>query len=238
MTQKYSPFQCDLAARNVLVTQDLNLKITDFGLSERDYQFISGSTAVKGPDTARQPIAWLAYEILKNKEKIYASDVWAFGVYMWEVFQFGSGHPYRHLWERGAIEFFQLVKYLEDGNRLAMPEFCPDEVFEVMKKCWNLDPDQRPSFEELKDTLEKLASKIHRHEIYLDVESRRESESSSVRYSTAIISTPISPVTVETRAPYVEVEEDINQFKFPSVQSNLEHLEVIVEKSELNEKQA
>ena len=227
------PFQCDLAARNVLVTQDLNLKITDFGLSERDYQFISGSTAVKGPDTARQPIAWLAYEILKNKEKIYASDVWAFGVYMWEVFQFGSGHPYRHLWERGAIEFFQLVKYLEDGNRLAMPEFCPDEVFEVMKKCWNLDPDQRPSFEELKDTLEKLASKIHRHEIYLDVESRRESESSSVRYSTAIISTPISPVTVETRAPYVEVEEDdINQFKFPSVQSNLEHLEVIEEMSE------
>ena len=74
------------------MTHDLQFKITDFGLSERDYFDLTIAPAKS--NCTLQPICWLAYEVLQSKAKVYESDVWSFGVYMWEVFEFGCGKPY------------------------------------------------------------------------------------------------------------------------------------------------
>ena len=171
-------FQCDLAARNVLVTHDLQVKIADFGLSERDY---SDPTIAPAKSSAKfQPICWLAYEVhlylsfhirnlylkhfqvLLSKAKEYESDVWSFGVFMWEVFEFGCGQPFVFLKdERGSIPCVRLIEYFEEGHRLPMPELCPSAIFDLMLQCWELEPSARPSFKALKKHLEILARKTH-----------------------------------------------------------------------------
>ena len=79
---------------------------------------------------------------------------------MWEVFKFGHGSPYRYLrndpdWKYGSN--ILLSKHLENGHRLAMPELCPDLVFDLMTQCWHLEPHQRPTFKELEILWERLS---------------------------------------------------------------------------------
>ena len=153
-------FQCDLAARNVLVTHDLQFKITDFGLSERDYFDLTIAPAKS--NATLQPICWLAYEVLQSKGKVYESDVWSFGVYMWEVFEFGCGKPYVFLKdEKGRITSNKLVEYFEEGHRLPMPELCPGAIHDLMQQCWELEPSERPAFWLLKKQLEALSGSVH-----------------------------------------------------------------------------
>ena len=87
------------------MTHDLQFKITDFGLSERDYFDLTIAPAKS--NCTLQPICWLAYEVLQSKAKVYESDVWSFGVYMWEVFEFGCGKPYVFL-KVGAFDLCDL----------------------------------------------------------------------------------------------------------------------------------
>ncbi|XP_029207243.2 uncharacterized protein LOC114970916 isoform X1 [Acropora millepora] len=128
----------DLAARNILVGDDKVLKISDFGLS-REGIYVKRSTG-------RIPLRWLSIEA--TRERIYstASDVWAFGIVLWEICTLG-GFPYPTINDRDLLEF------LLDGNRMDKPENCTEEIYEIMLACWSSDFEERPSFQSLSKQL-------------------------------------------------------------------------------------
>ncbi|MEE6500827.1 hypothetical protein FKM82_003945 [Ascaphus truei] len=128
----------DLAARNCVIDESLQVKITDNALSRdlfpMDYHCLG--------DNENRPVRWMALESLVNKEFSSAGDVWAFGVTLWELMTLGQT-PYVD------IDPFEMAAYLKDGYRIAQPINCPDELFAVMACCWALDPEERPKFQQL-----------------------------------------------------------------------------------------
>lgn len=143
---------CDLAARNVLVQSPRQVKITDFGLakmldhSQQQYQFKGG----------RMPIKWLAIECIRNRVFSSKSDVWSYGVTLWEMFTFGE-KPFPD------IKAFNILEHLEKGQRLNQPLICSIDVYTILIQCWLVDPDARPSFTELRKTFEMMSSNPHRY---------------------------------------------------------------------------
>ncbi|XP_035702625.1 uncharacterized protein LOC110853096 [Folsomia candida] len=133
----------DLAARNCLLDGKLSIKITDFGLSRKLYDY--GNYVKKGK--ALLPWRWMSLESLKLFQFSVKSDVWSYGVTMWEIFSFG-GLPYPTLtWN----DYF--IESLTAGLRLSPPTNCPDELVALMQSCWLSDPDQRPDFSQLANTI-------------------------------------------------------------------------------------
>ncbi|CAL1279579.1 unnamed protein product [Larinioides sclopetarius] len=124
----------DIATRNCVVDDWLQVRLTDNALA-RD--LFPGDYHCLG-DNENRPIKWLAIESLLKKEFSYASDVWAFGVTMWELITLGQ-QPYIE------IDPFEMHLYLRDGYRLDQPKNCPDDLFEVMSCCWSTMPEDRPS---------------------------------------------------------------------------------------------
>lgn len=125
----------DLAARNILLSSIHQAKISDFGLSRAlcnsDYYTSAGG--------AKWPVKWYAPESLNYGTFSHASDVWSFGVTLWEMFSFGLP-PY------GDMPGAEAQKLLDSGVRLLQPENCPDNVFDIMSSCWNYKPRDRPTF--------------------------------------------------------------------------------------------
>ena len=140
----------DLATRNCLVGENLNIKIADFGMScglySLDYYRISGR--------AMLPIRWMANECFYGKfsEK---TDVWAFGVTMWEVFTFSREQPYHNMSDQEVID--DAFKG-PDRLLLSRPEACPVEVYEVMKRCWIDNVEERIRFRQAHTSLEALGT--------------------------------------------------------------------------------
>lgn len=136
----------DLAARNVLVQTPNCIKITDFGLAklldinEEQYKAAGG----------KMPLKWLALECIQHRIFTHKSDVWAFGITIWEVLTYG-GRPYENIPARNVPEL------LEKGERLPQPAICTIDVYMIMIKCWMLDAESRPSFKELSDDFAKMS---------------------------------------------------------------------------------
>uniref|UniRef100_A0A914DQZ0 Protein kinase domain-containing protein n=1 Tax=Acrobeloides nanus TaxID=290746 RepID=A0A914DQZ0_9BILA len=126
----------DVAARNVLVNQGNVCKIGDFGLCRLTDNLLY--TARGG----RLPLRWMAPESLKSFEYSFKSDVWSYGIVLYELFSLGEV-PY------STIENRHLLDFLESGERLSKPIYCPEEIYQVMLKCWRLQPEERPSFREI-----------------------------------------------------------------------------------------
>ncbi|KAH9491816.1 Tyrosine-protein kinase htk16 [Bulinus truncatus] len=126
----------DLAARNILLSSLQRVKISDFGLSRAMGTDKEYYKATKG---GRWPIKWYAPESVNFGHFSHASDVWSYGVTLWEMFSFG-GAPFEDM---TGVE---VIKFIEDGNRLNRPEKCPPVVYEVMLKCWSAKPADRPTF--------------------------------------------------------------------------------------------
>ncbi|XP_077963737.1 tyrosine-protein kinase RYK isoform X2 [Gasterosteus aculeatus] len=128
----------DLAARNCVIDDNMQVKITDNALARdlfpMDYHCLG--------DNENRPVRWMALESLLNNDFSSASDVWAFGVSLWELMTLGQT-PYVD------IDPFEMSAYLKDGYRIAQPINCPDELFAVMACCWALDPEERPKFQQL-----------------------------------------------------------------------------------------
>lgn len=135
----------DLAARNVLVGEDKVCKVADFGFA-RD---VESSHIYERKSEGRLPIRWMAPESLFDNVFSVKTDVWSFGILMWEIVTLGST-PYPGM---AANEVMQKVR---EGHRLDKPDHCKREMYNIMYYCWDRDPDQRPSFSELAQILEQL----------------------------------------------------------------------------------
>lgn len=136
----------DLAARNVLVQTPNCVKITDFGLAklldinEDEYKAAGG----------KMPIKWLALECIQHRIFTHKSDVWAFGVTIWEILSYGA-RPYENISARKVPEL------IENGLKLPQPNICTLDIYCIMVSCWMLDADSRPSFKQLADTFADMA---------------------------------------------------------------------------------
>uniref|UniRef100_A0A8C4Y7D2 Fibroblast growth factor receptor 3 n=1 Tax=Gopherus evgoodei TaxID=1825980 RepID=A0A8C4Y7D2_9SAUR len=135
----------DLAARNVLVTEDNVMKIANFGLT-RDVGDVS---CYKKTTSGRLPVKWIALEALFDGVYTHQSDVWSFGVLLWEIFTFG-GSPYQ------GIQSKELFKFLKEGNRLDKPANCTHDLYMIMKECWHVVPSERPTFTQLVEDLDRV----------------------------------------------------------------------------------
>lgn len=140
----------DLAARNILVFSKNKVKISDFGLSRalgvgKDYYQTNFNVNLK------LPIAWCAPECISYLKFTSSSDVWAFGVTLWEMFSYGF-QPW------AALTGHQILEAIDEPNfqRLEQPDCCPKDYFSVMEQCWQHEPGKRPKFSELIQLLPDL----------------------------------------------------------------------------------
>ncbi|KAI4810634.1 hypothetical protein KUCAC02_013572 [Chaenocephalus aceratus] len=134
----------DIAARNVLVSTADCVKLGDFGLS----RYMEDSSYYKA-SKGKLPIKWMAPESINFRRFTTASDVWMFGVCMWEILMFGI-KPFQ------GVKNNDVIGRIENGERLAMPPQCPPTLYSLMTKCWSYDPSKRPRFTELKTQLRYL----------------------------------------------------------------------------------
>uniref|UniRef100_A0A2I2ZEL9 receptor protein-tyrosine kinase n=1 Tax=Gorilla gorilla gorilla TaxID=9595 RepID=A0A2I2ZEL9_GORGO len=154
----------DLAAQNCMLAEDMTVCVADFGLSWKIY---SGGCASK------LPIKWLALESLADNLYTVHSDVWAFGVTMWEIMTRGQT-PY------AGIENTEIYNYLIGGNRLKqLPEPSDDVLYDLMYQCWSADPKQRPSFTCLRMELENILGQLSvlsasQDPVYINIERAEE----------------------------------------------------------------
>eukprot|EP00794_Sanderia_malayensis_P007957 gene7957-8815_t len=129
----------DLAARNVLVVSENFVKISDFGMSRA---MGAGNEYYRAERAGKWPLKWYAPECIFYFKFTSKSDVWSYGVTMWEALNYGA-KPYPG--KKGQ----QLIEDLERGYRLPKPENAPREIHDLMKKCWEWQPEKRPSFQYL-----------------------------------------------------------------------------------------
>ncbi|XP_073712064.1 platelet-derived growth factor receptor alpha [Misgurnus anguillicaudatus] len=136
----------DLAARNVLLSQGKIVKICDFGLARdimHDNNYVSkGSTFL--------PVKWMAPESIFDNLYTTLSDVWSYGILLWEIFSLG-GTPYP-----GMVVDSSFYNKIKSGYRMTKPEQASNNVYELMMKCWNSEPEKRPSFHNLSETVASL----------------------------------------------------------------------------------
>ncbi|XP_011794444.1 PREDICTED: macrophage-stimulating protein receptor isoform X3 [Colobus angolensis palliatus] len=141
----------DLAARNCMLDESFTVKVADFGLARDilDKEYYS----VRQHRHARLPVKWMALESLQTYRFTTKSDVWSFGVLLWELLTRGAP-PYPH------IDPFDLTHFLAQGRRLPQPEYCPDSLYQVMRQCWEADPAARPAFGVLVGEVEQIVSAL------------------------------------------------------------------------------
>lgn len=135
----------DLAARNILITDDHRCKVADFGFA-RD---VITSKVYERKSEGKLPIRWMAIESLYDNIFSVKSDIWSFGILMWEIVTLGST-PYP------GIAAADVMRKVRDGYRLEKPEHCRRELYNIMYYCWAEDFNERPSFSELVQLLDKL----------------------------------------------------------------------------------
>ncbi|KAM3929291.1 focal adhesion kinase 1 isoform 4-T4 [Leptodactylus fuscus] len=153
----------DIAARNVLVSTCDCVKLGDFGLS----RYMEDSTYYKA-SKGKLPIKWMAPESINFRRFTSASDVWMFGVCMWEILMYGV-KPFQ------GVKNNDVIGRIENGERLPMPPNCPPTLYSLMTKCWAYDPSRRPRFTELKAQLSTILEeeKLQQEE-RMRMESRRQ----------------------------------------------------------------
>ncbi|XP_053386447.1 BDNF/NT-3 growth factors receptor-like isoform X4 [Mercenaria mercenaria] len=141
----------DLATRNCLVGEGFVVKISDFGMSRDiytcDYYRIGGSRML--------PVRWMSPEAVKWGRFTTDSDIWAFGVVLWEIFSYGRQPYYGHTNE-------EVIKFLDEGILLQRPEECPSIVYHVMLQCWKLDPKERLAFHRIHKYLTEYSKQLQR----------------------------------------------------------------------------
>ncbi|XP_013927531.1 PREDICTED: macrophage-stimulating protein receptor-like [Thamnophis sirtalis] len=139
----------DLAARNCMLDETYTVKVADFGLA-RDI-FDKEYYSIRQHRRAKLPVKWMALESLKTQKFTTKSDVWSFGVLMWELMTRGAS-PYPE------VDPYDITCYLLQGRRLPQPEYCPDYLYTIMLNCWTPNPEERPTFSSLIKEVEHIVA--------------------------------------------------------------------------------
>ncbi|XP_063057191.1 megakaryocyte-associated tyrosine-protein kinase [Engraulis encrasicolus] len=129
----------DLAARNVLLSEDTVAKVSDFGLTKGDSADL---------DHAKLPVKWTAPEVLRKEKFSTRSDVWSYGIFLWEMFSFGR-QPYP------KMTLKEVRERVQQGYRMEAPEECPQALYLLMRSCWQDEPGKRPPFHKIRDKLQR-----------------------------------------------------------------------------------
>ncbi|XP_004711013.1 muscle, skeletal receptor tyrosine-protein kinase isoform X5 [Echinops telfairi] len=138
----------DLATRNCLVAESMVVKIADFGLSRNIYS----ADYYKANENDAIPIRWMPPESIFYNRYTTESDVWAYGVVLWEIFSYGL-QPYY------GMAHEEVIYYVRDGHILACPERCPRDLYNLMRLCWSPLPADRPSFPSIHRILERMCQR-------------------------------------------------------------------------------
>lgn len=139
----------DLAARNCMLDNNLHVRLADFGLSRDIYE----TEYYKSEKNTELPVKWMAPESLEKSVYNMKTDVWAFGVTMWELMTRGV-FPY------SEINNWDIMSYLTAGNRLLRPDCCPEILYGIMLRSWSFSPNKRPTFSILVGKIQDLISTL------------------------------------------------------------------------------
>ncbi|KAL1426126.1 hypothetical protein MTO96_018507 [Rhipicephalus appendiculatus] len=142
----------DLAARNCMLSEDFIVRVADFGLSRDVYEkdYYSGDNK-----KTKLPVKWMAPESLEKGIYNHKTDVWSYGVLLWELMTRGVT-PYPE------VDNWDIVNFLKQGRRMQQPSYCPDELYDIMLQCWQDDPKRRPSFAHLVTDVSNVITSLER----------------------------------------------------------------------------
>lgn len=160
--EKLNYIHRDLAARNCLVSNSDKIqrvvKLADFGLARDVYK---KNYYKKLNNDSCMPLRWMAPECLSEQKFTTKSDVWSFGIVLWEVMNYCLSDPY------DKVPHYMMSEHLRAGNRLEKPQYCPNEVYALMKECWKLDVKERPTFHDCKSSLVYIRDKLGKNSFYI-----------------------------------------------------------------------
>lgn len=168
----------DLAARNVLLADDGVVKVADFGMARKMYYDVNYEKKGQG----LLPVKWMAIESLTDHIFSSQSDVWSYGVLLWELFSLGK-LPYP-----GRNAKFELIKVLQNGYRMEKPDNAPNFFGQIMADCWKLEPNERPTFVQLQQMIGDYMEPLTAAD-YLDVNVPRQCCNEEINRSTSQMST-------------------------------------------------
>ncbi|RXN03813.1 macrophage-stimulating receptor-like isoform X1 [Labeo rohita] len=141
----------DLAARNCMLDESFTVKVADFGMARDVYD--KEYYSVKDSKKAKLPVKWMALESLQTQKFTTKSDVWSYGVLLWELMTRGAS-PYPD------VDPYDITPYLMQGRRLLQPQYCLDSLWSIMMQCWNPEPEKRPSFPSLVKVIQEIHSSL------------------------------------------------------------------------------
>ncbi|XP_026069214.1 macrophage-stimulating protein receptor-like isoform X1 [Carassius auratus] len=151
----------DLAARNCMLDESFTVKVADFGMARDVYD--KEYYSIKDSKKAKLPIKWMALESLQTQKFTTKSDVWSFGVLMWELMTRGAS-PYPD------VDPYDITTYLMQGRRLLQPQYCLNSLWSILLQCWNPEPEKRPSFPSLVKVIQEIHSSLEgEHYINLQI---------------------------------------------------------------------
>ncbi|XP_067316269.1 macrophage-stimulating protein receptor isoform X2 [Pseudorasbora parva] len=151
----------DLAARNCMLDESFTVKVADFGMARDVYD--KEYYSVQDSKRAKLPVKWMALESLQTQKFTTKSDVWSFGVLMWEMMTRGAS-PYPD------VDPYDITPYLMQGRRLPQPQFCFDTLWSILMQCWHPEPEKRPGFPTLVQDIQEIHSNLEgEHYINLQI---------------------------------------------------------------------